>query len=315
MQAYDIIGDIHGFADELETMLTKLGYTHDGYCFHHHQRRVIFLGDFIDRGPQQRQVLQLVMAMVKEGSAMAVMGNHEFNALAFHRQYGGQWLRPHTDKNISQHAAFLNAYPGNADSGHRHEGERRDILQWFETLPLWLDLPGLRVIHACWHEHSIERLKAQLNADNTLTPQVLIDASTRGRWQYQLLETLLKGLEVELPAGQSFLDKDGHRRTAVRTRWWLGGEQRFPDVVLPQDVAARLEDLAVPAGTLPGYDIAEKPVFLGHYWMQGAPQLLAANVACLDYSVAQGGQLVAYRWDGEQALNADKFVVVSARPR
>lgn len=46
---------------------------------------------------------------------------------------------------------------------------------------------------------------------------------------------------------------------------------------------------------------------VGHYWLTGSPTPLAANVACTDYSVAKGGKLVAYRWDGESELSADKF--------
>ncbi len=49
------------------------------------------------------------------------------------------------------------------------------------------------------------------------------------------------------------------------------------------------------------------PVFVGHYWLTGTPTPLAGNVACTDYSVAKGGKLVAYRWDGESTLIADKF--------
>ena len=53
------------------------------------------------------------------------------------------------------------------------------------------------------------------------------------------------------------------------------------------------------------------PVFLGHYWMEGEPKPLAANIACLDYSVAKpGGKLVAYRWNGERRLERDSFVWV-----
>jgi len=45
------------------------------------------------------------------------------------------------------------------------------------------------------------------------------------------------------------------------------------------------------------------------------PARLAANVACLDYSVAKGGSLCAYRWDGEKEINDEKFVTVNATPR
>ena len=49
-------------------------------------------------------------------------------------------------------------------------------------------------------------------------------------------------------------------------------------------------------------------MFFGHYWLKGKPQLLCRNVGCLDYSVAAGGCLVCYRFDGEQQLDATKFV-------
>jgi hypothetical protein len=61
------------------------------------------------------------------------------------------------------------------------------------------------------------------------------------------------------------------------------------------------------------YPADAKPVFIGHYWLTAArPELLAENVACLDYSVAKGGFLCAYRWDGEQKLTRQHFVWVPA---
>ena len=79
---YDLIGDIHGHAGALVELLEHLGYQHSdsGYC--HPARKVIFLGDFIDRGEhlaQHKELLTIVMPMVQNGHALAVMGNHEFN--------------------------------------------------------------------------------------------------------------------------------------------------------------------------------------------------------------------------------------------
>ena len=105
---YDIIGDIHGRALELEALLTKLGYRLAGSSFRHENRRAVFLGDFVDRGPHQRRVLDIVRPMVSEGSALAVMGNHEFNAIAYHTPDGnGGYLRSRNAKNTHQHRAFL----------------------------------------------------------------------------------------------------------------------------------------------------------------------------------------------------------------
>ncbi|MEV6941501.1 polynucleotide kinase-phosphatase [Streptomyces sp. NPDC051172] len=71
---FDIIGDIHGCAFELESLLGKLGYT-DGV--HPEGRTAVFVGDLVDRGPDSPGVLRRVMSMVKSGSALCVPGNHE----------------------------------------------------------------------------------------------------------------------------------------------------------------------------------------------------------------------------------------------
>jgi hypothetical protein len=88
MQKYDIIGDIHGYATQLHWLLRKLEYSEESGAYRHPDRKVIFLGDFIDRGPEIRETLRVVRAMVDSGSALAVMGNHEFNALAYHTPDG-----------------------------------------------------------------------------------------------------------------------------------------------------------------------------------------------------------------------------------
>ncbi|MDX3577375.1 polynucleotide kinase-phosphatase [Streptomyces sp. FL07-04A] len=71
---FDIIGDIHGCASELESLLSKLGYA-DGV--HPEGRQAVFVGDLVDRGPDSPAVLRCVMSMVKSGNALCVPGNHE----------------------------------------------------------------------------------------------------------------------------------------------------------------------------------------------------------------------------------------------
>ncbi|MFE2535433.1 polynucleotide kinase-phosphatase [Streptomyces sp. NPDC059371] len=71
---FDIVGDIHGCASELETLLGKLGYV-DGA--HPESRTAVFVGDLVDRGPDSPGVLRRVMSMVASGDALCVPGNHE----------------------------------------------------------------------------------------------------------------------------------------------------------------------------------------------------------------------------------------------
>ncbi|MFG3021455.1 polynucleotide kinase-phosphatase [Streptomyces sp. NPDC048254] len=71
---FDIVGDIHGCASELESLLGKLGYA-DGV--HPDGRTAVFVGDLVDRGPDSPGVLRRVMSMVRSGNALCVPGNHE----------------------------------------------------------------------------------------------------------------------------------------------------------------------------------------------------------------------------------------------
>ncbi|MBL4761573.1 MAG: metallophosphoesterase [Gammaproteobacteria bacterium] len=298
---YDIIGDIHGHADELIKLLEHLGYQVSDTGYRHESRKVIFLGDFIDRGEHLRQhkkLLDIVMPMVSNGHALAVMGNHEFNALAFHTHHDGEYLRPRTDKNIHQHQAFLNEYESDLKL-------KQEVLDFFYTLPLWLELDGLRVIHACWDDKHVEHIKT-VAPNKLLTEELLVEASTKGTNTYSAIEVLLKGVEIELPDGVSFKDKGGHKRTAVRVQWWKGDASTLGEVTFGIDIGDAAH-CAIPE-TIPTYAEDQQPCFIGHYWLTGEPAPLTNNIACLDYSVANGGKLVAYRWDGEAVLSKEKFM-------
>lgn len=79
---FDIIGDVHGCADELETLLAKLGYKlkwegKQVQVTPPEGRRAIFIGDLVDRGPRSPDVLRIARHMVESGAALAVVGNHD----------------------------------------------------------------------------------------------------------------------------------------------------------------------------------------------------------------------------------------------
>jgi hypothetical protein len=311
--SYDIIGDIHGHADTLEALLRTLGYVQRQNVWRHPARRVVFVGDFIDRGPQQRRTVHIARRMVDAGTALAVMGNHELNAIAWHtrREDGsGEFLRPHSgeygEKNRDQHAAFLKEV-------EHDPALHAEIVSWFLTLPLWLDLPGIRVVHACWHTPFMTWLAPKLAAGHRLTRELMADAATEpddpvekdtaAPTVFKAVEAVTKGIEVPLPNGGSFRDKDGHVRTRVRTRWWDPAATTFRTAAM----LTSAECLALPDDPLPPHagiaGTASTPVFFGHYWLTGTPSLQSDRAACLDYSAGKGGPLVAYRFDGEPTLS------------
>ena len=305
----DIIGDIHGHADKLEALLKTLGYRDKGGAWRHPTRKAIFVGDLIDRGPGQLRTLELVRAMIDAGSARVTMGNHEFNAIAWatpdpkneklhlRHRHGAKG-----EKNRAQHEAFL-AEIGADSAKHRFWAE------WFLDLPLWIEEPGFRVVHACWSPRQVEALRPHLREGNRITPQLVEAASRKGADLYEAIETVLKGPEVQLPPGCTFIDKGGVERDAIRTRWWNPDLTTFrsayigpPGVEIPDVPIPELDRLPEP----------DRPTFVGHYWFDPSEALAPAarRVACVDYSVGKGGPLTAYQFDGEPELSAEKFVAV-----
>ncbi len=298
----DLIGDIHGHAGRLEALLRKLGYARRAGAYRHPERQVVFVGDYIDRGPDSLRVVELVRAMVDAGSAVALCGNHEFNAICFNTPWeGGGYLRPHTRKNIHQHAATLEQY------GSR-QGDYASAIEWFKTLPLYLETPHLRAVHACWDVEVINHLREVL-PNATIPAELLPAAAEKGSRLYKSVEVACKGKEVPLPEGYSFHDKDGHERREIRTKWWVNpSEQSFQAMSVVPDLG--LDHLSFAGADASHYRPTERSAFFGYYWLQGRPQLLTANACCLDYSVAKGGVLTAYRFDGEEELSGGKLVWV-----
>jgi len=310
MQHYDVIGDVHGCADDLVALLVAMGYTNDTGVFRHRSNQAIFVGDLIDRGSQQLEVLQIVKGMVDAESARIVMGNHEFNAICYSipTEDGGH-LRPHSDNNYDQHKKFL--------AQVSDEQEHQHYLDWFRTLPLWLDLGGVRVIHACWHEPSMKIVEQHLGSNIFSATAQFVNASTTGHELYETVETLLKG--PELPLAEyglpPYRDKDGATRQNARARWWSSSDSlrdvlEISGTFTTADGAPYPLPPDVPAENLQQWYDGQVPVIYGHYWRQGEPEMghdWTERTACVDFSAVKGGQLTAYRWQGEGTITPDHY--------
>ena len=301
---FDIIGDIHGRFQTLERLLVKLGYAPDRGVWKHGERRVLFLGDYIDRGNQPRETLHLVRGMVDAGHAVALMGNHELNAVAYHTlDANGKPLRENNRRNKKQHAATLNAFSG-------HASEWAGWLDWFKGLPFFYEEPGLRAVHACWCEASVEHVRHRSLRDMDF----LLEANKKETDAWEAVETLLKGPEIDIRRHRLVEDFRGHeRRTELRVRWWGYDAPSYASSEISMPPGAVVTEKRIQHAEvehLPNLNPGGSPVFFGHYKMPHhrgcAP--VDRGFCCLDYGAGSGGTLVAYRWDGEQELESSRFV-------
>lgn len=302
----DFIGDIHGHADKLEELLLKLGYSKPNSFYVHSipDRKVLFVGDYIDRGPKIRETLEIVKSMVDNGTAIALMGNHEYNALCFHYPTEGGHLRKHLIKNIVQHYETLKQFQNRQD-------EYEEYLEWFKTLPLFYETEMFRAVHACWDEKIIDFLKTKL-VNNCLPEDLIYESVQKGTELNDAIEITLKGKEIKMPEGLSFKDKDGTERFEIRIKWWENpAEMTYKEISV--EPLENLPETKIDLTHLTNddfYSSIEKPVFFGHYWLKGEPLLNKENVCCLDYSVAKKGYLVAYSFDGESKLESEHLTYV-----
>lgn len=299
---YDVIGDVHGCNEELLALLLRMGYCDASGTWRHQSRQAVFVGDLIDRGPAQCDVIRTVRPMVETGAALIVLGNHEMNAMAYAApdpDVPGAFLRRHGGKNDAQHQAFLTELPlGSAD--------HREAIDWFATMPLWLDLDELRVVHACWDPDAIDGL-----GDDTIDSDRLVAASREGSDEFRWVEMLCKGPEVQLPENFAYRDKDGIERDRARYRWWDSGTDTYATACeVPMNVD--LPDIPIELPPVVPYG-GHVPVLFGHYWREYPSLDITKMAGCVDYSAVRGGPLVAYRWSGEQHLDP-RCLVTSREP-
>ena len=145
----DVVGDIHGEVTALKQLLRKLGY--DAHGSHPDGRRLVFVGDLVDRGENSPAVIEMVATLMDKRRAQCVLGNHELNLILDSRKEGNGWFYPLEDDHDHAHGHFLEAK-------RPLKEQRQDILDWFSTLPLALERKDLRIVHACWHQPAVDAL-------------------------------------------------------------------------------------------------------------------------------------------------------------
>ncbi|MCP3672971.1 MAG: metallophosphoesterase [Gammaproteobacteria bacterium] len=301
----DIIGDVHGEIDVLEKLLSDLGYDANGDSAE--GRRLVFLGDLIDRGPDSPAVVDKVIELVKNGKAQCLMGNHELNILLERPLPGNGWLMQpnHFEKTMEFHSKNVDPY------------KIEQYHEFFSSLPLALENNSLRLAHACWHSPSVSQLRLDMNSglsiielfrkyeiesrqkmySNGLTNKVEQENIKHSvslydpEWSASVLpahaEAEIYSQNINpirvLTTGPVNIAKQpffamGHWRMADRARWWDRYNEDIPVII--GHFWRRFDKDATRISGVFGKDVFEG--IESHDWM-GNKQ----NVYCVDYSVGQ----------------------------
>jgi len=303
---YDIIGDVHGHAPLLKKLLLQLGYEKTANGYANPARKAVFVGDFINRGPQIRKTIRTIRTMVENGNALAILGNHEINTIIAHLEdkKGAPLIKPPV-KNLLSAVKTINEFAN-------HPDEWQDHLKWLRTLPLFLELGGIRIVHACWSDEAVEYLKNNLPKGKIKKRIFRNIQKNNGSELARNVWLLTKGVNFKMPGDLKIINNKGISPRTFRMRWWeQPAGKTFEE--LSFESKFRLPSYTVPPEIIPNsnpYPHDAPIVFFGHYCRKNGPHIVKPNICCLDTCITTSNTLLAYRWDGESILSAKKLVKV-----
>jgi len=327
----DVVGDVHGEMDALDALLRQLGYDDQGH--HPDDRKLVFLGDLCDRGPNSPEVLTRVQSLVEAGNAYAILGNHELNLLRGDAKDGSGWF---FDSRLERDARYQPFVRPNAE-------QRKKIVTFLDTLPLVLERSDLRIVHAAWVQKDIDFLRT-ISGQTANSLYVQLESELHAHLQdngcYQKYQKALamhaETLESEhcnMPFLDAICDYDEACQRGNLVKVLTSGVERRASAPFFSSHKWRFVERV---GWWNEY-VDEVPVLVGHYWRQlkhsdrtavgkGDKNLFAgvgpvewhgkrSNVFCLDYSVGgrwrerQDGKVVgslfklgAMRWPEQELV-------------
>ncbi len=340
----DIVGDIHGELPALQTLLTRLGYDREGR--HPDNRKLVFVGDLCDRGPDSVGAILLVQRLVENGNAQAILGNHELNLLMGDAKDGSGWFfDEREERDLNFYAPFRRVLPQ----------QRAPLTHFLRQLPIALERDDIRVVHAAWTTEAIDAIRTA-PACRAVEQYALWEQQARSsaeesglyrryqdekhRWARELedgsIQPPVLHAIAEYEATEQMINPikvltSGVEKAAA-TPFFSGNRWRFSDRV----------------GWWNFYD-DRVPVIVGHYWRLLQPELFAEKarysrlfdgidplswhgrrhrVFCVDYSVGarwrdrRAGRtaaqsrfvLAALRWPENQLVFDTGFTAAALTP-
>lgn len=328
----DIVGDIHGEVRALRALLAHLGYdVQRGQ--RPAGRTLVFVGDFVDRGPDSPAVVALIEQLCAAGLARAIVGNHEINLLAGLPKDGAGWFfDERTASDQLKYADFVRCAPQ----------DKARIVAFLNTLPLALVRDDIRVVHSAWVDWAADAVRplaagsaaqawwrwegevaeqaraqgltAQMQAERRLWPHSLEDGTRcppflHAHSAHDLLKSRINPIKVltsglEVAADVPFFAGNKWRFIA-RQPWWRDYVQR------PAVVVGHYWRSPVAGGGISNHERLFDG--LAPFAWHGA----AGNVFCVDYSVGARAQarraqrdladlrLAALRWPERELVFDD----------
>lgn len=263
----DIVGDVHGEIDALRSILGHLGYAHDGT--HPDDRRLVFVGDLTDRGPDSPAVVELVKFLVEAGRAQCVLGNHDLNILLADRKHDNHWF-------YNEEWAIDNSDEPTPAVLADYDTQQR-VLNFFRSLPLVLVRADLRVVHACWDNAMVD---LAIQAEDVVLLYNKYARKIQTSHEGSKLDPVDRGLELQNLNPVKVLTSGKERR--VKPPFYASGKWR--------------EEERVPWWE--NYGANEPLCLFGHYSNYRGATSLPSRAICVDFAVAK-------RWQERKASTFD----------
>lgn len=298
MKDYLFIGDVHGYAFQLESLLKKAGFTLRNGAYRHSELQAAFVGDLINRGPDSLQCIELVRAMCEAGSAIAVPGNHELILVQYHQ------IDPATGKPVNQHRAGWNKLlAGTHASFEKKKGALESALAWVKQLPILIETRDFALVHACWDTETVSTLHELTRGSYRLEETQWQTFSMGHNVLSETLRRLCSGISIYLDTEELIPGLKEPEQFSPRIRYWEDPTEKNLDQTLfleREHGLQHLRFLSLPPkyhSAFKPYPEYEKLVVHGHYCLQGELTDPPENVMIVDRAVIYTQVLQAWNPD------------------
>lgn len=186
------VGDIHAQYTKMDSLLKHINASGKG------DATLVFMGNLMNRNPafdcQNLKVLRRVKGLVDQGKAYCLMGSAELHAIGFasYNSDNGKPLIPHSAVNCRQQKSFLDEVGQNTERHHYW-------VNWFKTLPIYLDFGDIRAIHGCWQNDYIQGITPYLDGEQSFRPSAWLSVFEFGHILNSMTDSLLQGPVLEPP--------------------------------------------------------------------------------------------------------------------